>query len=74
MAIFIKQYSNYFAKGDGKISYLPVCATSNKEMVHAWRASIELWMYAGSWESTREAFVSCFSSFSSALPTSQVHP
>ena len=25
-------------------------------MVHAWRASIELWMHAGSWESTREAF------------------
>ena len=25
-------------------------------MVHAWRASIELWMHAGSWDSTREAF------------------
>ena len=25
-------------------------------MVHAWRASMELWMHAGSWESTREAF------------------
>ena len=25
-------------------------------MVHACRASIELWMHAGSWESTREAF------------------
>ena len=25
-------------------------------MVHAWRASIELWMHAGSWESTREVF------------------
>ena len=25
-------------------------------MVHTWRASIELWMHAGSWESTREAF------------------
>ena len=25
-------------------------------MVHAWRASIEFWMHAGSWESTREAF------------------
>ena len=25
-------------------------------MVHAWRASIELWMHEGSWESTREAF------------------
>ena len=25
-------------------------------MDHAWRASIELWMHAGSWESTREAF------------------
>ena len=25
-------------------------------MVHAWRASIELWMHAGSWESKREAF------------------
>ena len=25
-------------------------------MVHAWRASVELWMHAGSWESTREAF------------------
>ena len=25
-------------------------------MVHAWRASIELWMHAGSWESIREAF------------------
>ena len=29
---------------------------SNYEMVHAWRASLELWMHAGSWESTREAF------------------
>ena len=25
-------------------------------MVHAWHASIELWMHLGSWESTREAF------------------
>ena len=25
-------------------------------MVHARRASMELWMHAGSWESTREAF------------------
>ena len=25
-------------------------------MVHAWRASIELWTHVGSWESTREAF------------------
>ena len=25
-------------------------------MVHAWRAAIELWMHAGSWESTKEAF------------------
>ena len=25
-------------------------------MVDAWRASIELWMHAGSWDSTREAF------------------
>ena len=25
-------------------------------MVNAWRASIELWMHVGSWESTREAF------------------
>ena len=25
-------------------------------MVNAWRASIELWTHAGSWESTREAF------------------
>ena len=25
-------------------------------MVHAWRASMELWMHAGSWESTRDAF------------------
>ena len=25
-------------------------------MVRAWRASIELWMHAGGWESTREAF------------------
>ena len=25
-------------------------------MVHTWRASIELWMHAGSWESTRGAF------------------
>ena len=33
--------------------------------------SIELWMLAGSWESTRESFefVECFPSFSSALPT-----
>ena len=27
-----------------------------KKMVHAWRASIELWMHAGSWESRGEAF------------------
>ena len=25
-------------------------------MIRAWGASIELWMHAGSWESTREAF------------------
>ena len=25
-------------------------------MVHAWRVSFELWMHAGSWESTREMF------------------
>ena len=25
-------------------------------MVHAWRASIELWMHLGSWKSTREVF------------------
>ena len=25
-------------------------------MVHAWGASIELWMHVGSWESTRKAF------------------
>ena len=27
-----------------------------KKFVHAQRASIELWMHAGSWKSTREAF------------------
>ena len=27
-----------------------------KKWSNAWRASIELWMHAGSWESTREAF------------------
>ena len=41
-------------------------------MVHAWRASIELWMHAGSWESTREAF-EWHEVKPSALPTSQVH-
>ena len=51
----------------------------NYEMVHTWRASIELWMCAGNGRA-REKRLSgttrsrVFSCFSRALPNSQVHP